>query len=108
MAGRNEIICRQLNCKIFCIALRTALHIVGKGVANFPYNMIVHLDFMRQTWNQSEIACYLMSDNKITCTHAMNNYTFGLLQLPRKEKPDLPHSMMVQLDVISAHAASLN
>ena len=64
---------------------------------------------MQQTGNQSEIVCYLTGDNEITCAHAKNsNYMFGLLWLPGKEKPDLPHSMVVQLDVISAHAASLN
>ena len=35
----------------------------------------------------------------------VSNSTFGLLWLLSKKVADLPHHMMVQLDVISDHAA---
>jgi len=41
------------------------------------------------------------------CVVKMCDFTFGLLWLLRKEVADLPHCMVVQLDVISYHATSL-
>ena len=41
------------------------------------------------------------------CAVKMCDSTFGLLWLLRKEVADLPHSMVVQLDVTSDHATSL-
>jgi len=72
--------------------------------------IMVHLDVHQvhaASLKLSEIVCYLSEGNEM-CVHAkMCSSTFGLLWLLRKEEADLPHSMVVQLDVMSDHAASL-
>ena len=52
-------------------------------------------------------AIYSYRENEICVQAKVCNSTFELLWLLRKEEADFPHSVVVQLDVIFDHAASL-